>query len=172
MNRRAIPLWALGGGLAVFGIARGCGAPPPDGPPTIREGKDECAACGMILNESRFAGALLIDPQGERPYLLFDDLGCMLNYEFEKGPALTPRAAWVRDYAGTGWISADAAAYLYADPAKVSTPMGSGILAFVQRSAAEAKQREIAGEILDRAGVRAARRRWMESRYGKPSDPR
>lgn len=124
---------------------------------SVRVGIDECAACGMKIEDSGFAGARIVMRDGVRTMLFYDDLGCMLDAAREKD-ALVAKQTFVQDAtagAGAGWIRAEAAWYIM-DP-KNRTPMGSGILAFGEKPA-------VGGKSFDQ--VREARNAYMRAKYG------
>ncbi|MGH7242564.1 MAG: nitrous oxide reductase accessory protein NosL [Phycisphaerales bacterium] len=120
----------------------------------IRTGKDQCASCGMTIEDARFAGRRTVQHGGKPATLLYDDLGCMLDAdrENEAGKAI---ACSVQDFDGAGWIKASDAWYVM-DP-KNRTPMGSGILAFAKRPA---------GKVMTFEGVREARHTYMRAKFG------
>lgn len=121
----------------------------------VRVGVDECAACGMKIEVSGFAGARIVMRDGVRTTLFYDDLGCMLDAAREKD-APVAKQTFVQDAtagAGAGWIRAEAAWYVM-DP-KNRTPMGSGILAFRDRPGGMSF-REVAEK----------RRAYMKAKYG------
>ncbi|MCW5765484.1 MAG: nitrous oxide reductase accessory protein NosL [Phycisphaeraceae bacterium] len=153
--------------LVAFGLLASCCTGDPTGAPELRPGHDQCAECGMIINEGRFASALRVVKDGRAEDLLFDDIGCMLNFEREPdSPAATAR--FVHDHATGRWTDGNTAVYLMADRDRLSTPMGSGIVAFADRAAAERAARQHDGRLHDYPGIAAARKAWMEERYGKP----
>jgi len=101
-----------------------------------------CAYCRMAISQKQFAAEAL-DP--DREPLKFDDIGCMLQHcaRAEHKPA----AVFVVDYGTRQWIVADTASFVRGS--KIETPMGGGILAFGDRSRAEAAAaRELGGEVL------------------------
>lgn len=155
--------------LAFIGPA-GCQRDPLAGPPEIRLGSDECAECGMIINESRCSSALLIESEGEQRHLLFDDLGCMLDYEHEHGHEHATIDRFVRDYSADGWAQAERAFYLSADPDTLPTPMGSGLAAVGDADSAERLRSEVNGRIMTYAQAAAARRQWKQARLGSQDD--
>lgn len=163
-----IVLWTL---LLVFGALAGCGEADLTGPPALRLGRDECGECGMLINEDRSACGVLIDNRGRREYMLFDDIGCMLDIERERGADLVVLERYVRDHGDKSWVAAEAAVFLFTEPAKLRTPMGSGIAAYASRSHAEQAQRTHGGRLLTYAELAVARQTWMEDHFGKP-DPR
>lgn len=156
--------------LVVAGLA-GCEGRPLNGPPQLRLGRDECRECGMIINEDRCSSALLLDRDGRREHALFDDLGCMLDSERDglDGAAVVGR--YVHDYTTRQWGDAAQATFLLASPAKLSTPMSSGMVAHVSRSDAEQAQAKFGGELLDYQGAAAARKLWLNKRRAATSQP-
>lgn len=165
MNRQT--LFIMAGALgATFLI--GCGREPLSGPPELRLGRDECAECGMIINEDRCSSALLIERDGFREHIAFDDIGCMLDYEFENRGVLVVVQGFVHDHSTQAWVSTDAASFLFAERERIPTPMGSGIIAFTDKAGAERAEQEFGGRILDYTQLAPARRAWMEALYGKP----
>src|SRR5262245_16948176 len=59
-------------GAALLG---GCERASTDSPPAIAYGRDECAHCGMIISDDRFAAALIVRDGAQSHPLLFDDIG-------------------------------------------------------------------------------------------------
>lgn len=146
----------------------GCDRVSIEGPPTLRLGRDECGECGMAIHDERSSAAILVEADGRRDYLLFDDIGCMLDLVRAGGPELHVVSAYVHDHSNNTWIVAPDAVFLMADGASLHTPMGSGLAAFADRAAAEHSQREFGGEILDYSSVADRRRERMEERRGMP----
>ena len=138
------------------------------GPPRLRLGFDECGECGMIVTEERSAAAALIDENGRRSYIEYDDIGCMLDDERDATEGRTIVERYVHDWESHEWIAADQAAFLMADPHRVVTPMGSGIVAYADRDRAEGAAESWGGRAMDWREVVEARRRWMDERYGAP----
>lgn len=140
---------------ALPGLLGACRGEPLSGPPALHLGRDECASCGMIVNEARCSCALLVREGDEREYRLFDDIGCMLGYEREhEGAVVISR--FVHDYATGAWIDGQTGAFLVAPEGRIITPMGSGVVAFAERSAAEKKQRDTGGALTGLDGLAAA----------------
>lgn len=136
------------------------------GPPELRLGRDICAECNMLVAEDRCSSAILIEDRGRRDHRMFDDISCMIDFE-DKDHDFVLIETFVRDYAAgeeNGWLSAADAYFLHADVDRLRTPMGSGMVAFATRSAAEAKQQEVGGEIMTWEELSAARREAMRSR--------
>jgi len=118
---------------------------------SIRKGVDECASCGMTIEDSGFAGARVV--RAGR-ILHYDDLGCMLDADRENEGGAAHKW-YVQDFEGTGWIAASSAWYVMAP--KNRTPMGSGILAFRKRPA---------GGAMTFQEVAKARHAFMKAKYG------
>lgn len=154
---------------SLLSVLAACSAEPVTGPPSLRLGRDECGECGMLINEDRCSSGLLIEDAGRRDYLLFDDVGCMLDTERRKLGERRVIECYVHDYDTKAWVRADAAWFLFTSPEAVVTPMASGILAFGDRAAADRAREKHGGEVLGYAGLTAARKAWMEERYGKPA---
>jgi hypothetical protein len=122
----------------------------------------------MLISEDRCSSALLIERDGHREYLNYDDLGCMLDDEQEGLERSMVIDRFVRDYGTRAWVCADDATFLFTEDQSVHTPMGSGMVAFATMMAAEAARPKEAGTLHNYRSLQAARREWMEKRYGKP----
>lgn len=158
--------------LPALALLYGCRGEVLTGPPTLRMGRDECAECGMIISEDRCSSALLIERgnPGDREHAMFDDIGCMLDYEHHLAQETRVVQGFVHDHESRAWVPASGAFFLYANRDRLRTPMGSGIAAFSQRAGADEARRQFDGEIMDYQKLGPARRAWMEARYGKPSN--
>jgi len=119
-------------------------------PPEIAYGQDVCEACGMIIDEARFAAAT-ITVEGRTHK--FDDIGEMLVYHMEhlEGQA---QVWFVHDYATQTWMRGEAAFYVMSE--KIASPMGGGIAAFADKAAAEAFAAEHATTVMTFDEVRVA----------------
>lgn len=165
MNLRITPAIALFTGIAALATLASCQQTPLSGPPDLKLGHQECGDCGMLINEDRCCAAILVDADGtRREHILFDDIGCLLEFKTSK-PTTKIIEHWVRDYSARTWVKSESAFYLMSEG--IRTPMGSWIVAFATRKAAEAVQKENDGRILNWDEVIVARRDWMEARYGK-----
>ncbi len=153
-------------GSVVVVLGSGCGSRELSGPPELRPGKDACVECGMLVMEDRCSTGLLMEVGGRREHVVFDDLGCMIDYMPADGARIVE--SYVHDHTTREWVRAGEAVYLLADPSRLPTPMGSGYVAFGERARAEAARGEFGGELSDYAGVEAAREAWWIERYGKP----
>lgn len=169
----------VGVGIRVVAVAMtviasmvpGCVRAPLSGPPQMRLGRHECAECGMLIDEDRCSSALLVDRPGERLYLFFDDLGCMLDHQEGEAADFSVVDQFVHDYGTREWIQAPHAVYLLAENAQVRTPMGSRMVAFAKPADAERLRDKAGGELLDLSALVVARRGWRESVYGTPGSP-
>ncbi len=145
-----------------------CEPAPLSGPPDMPLGRHECKACGMLVSEDRCSSALLVESNGRREYFFYDDLGCMLD-QVRKGLENTTIVNhFAHDYNSRSWVSVADATFLFADPAKLQTPMGSGIVAFSTSADAEQAKATFGGRTMSYADLAEARRVWMEERYGRP----
>jgi len=154
--------------LSAAALLAGCSRSELSGPPELRLGRDECGECGMIVSEDRCSSALLVENEGVREHVVFDDIGCMLDYERDRAGRLTRVDGFVHDHGTREWVRAAEARFLMADREKLPTPMGSGIVAFAGAEAAAAKQREVGGEVMDYARLAEARREWARARSAAP----
>lgn len=153
MTRRAAAIFLALASLTLGG----CGRTELSGPPELRAGRDECAECGMLIIDDRFACALLIDRSGRREHALYDDLGCMLDDQADPDPDTRVLEGFVRDHATRAWIPSGVAIVLRADPEALHSPMGSGLAAFADQAAAERARLEYGGGITDYARLLAGR---------------
>ncbi|MBI3287958.1 MAG: nitrous oxide reductase accessory protein NosL [Elusimicrobia bacterium] len=116
---------------ATFLLLASCARPKPGDPPQIVFGRHECARCGMIVSEERFAAGYVDDSGTTVP---FDDLGELLSALAEREDLR--RRSWVRDFSNGGWLRLTEAHVVKIEG--LATPMGTGWVAFAQRSEAEA----------------------------------
>jgi copper chaperone NosL len=140
--------------IAAAFLIVGCGSSHDNNaPPKIAYGRDECAHCGMIINDDRHAAALRATVDGRSQDLLFDDIGDMVAYEREHADRLKVTRRFVHDYETREWRDADAAYYLRSE--RVHTPMGSGIVALADAAAAARRQQADGGQSGTFAAIRA-----------------
>ena len=131
--------------IVMLVLIAGCSQRAADGPPLVRYGTDECADCGMILSDERFAAALRVITNGESRDLLFDDIGDMLEYE-RANPTAQVSRRFVHDFDTRQWIDPAAAHFIKSD--ELHTPMGSGIAAFADEQRARARAEQIHAPLL------------------------
>lgn len=127
-------------GLVLLLSLAGCGRGTAEGPPQIRYGSEVCQECRMLITEERFAAAVRTE-KGD--FEKFDDLGCLIRYETEKGRG---EKRWVRSFNTAGWLDLDQA--VVARSPDLATPMGSGLAAFATREEAEEFLSEWKGQII------------------------
>jgi copper chaperone NosL len=130
-------------------FAAGCGKGDDVGPPDIHFGQDTCHACGMIIEDDRYAAAVVTESAGgEVERQSFDDAGEML--EFQPPAGATKVRRYVRDAATRRWLDADSATLV--KTRDLQTPMGSGVAAYADPAAARATIEAHGGEVLARGG--------------------
>lgn len=114
--------------LALMLIAAGCSRPTVLVPPSIHYGSETCADCGMIIAEPHYAAALVWHTATDDSLQSanFDDIGCLLNWRRHHAKAQIV-AAWVKDIRTANWLEAASACYVKNE--RLTTPMGSGIVA-------------------------------------------
>ena len=152
-------------GVAVVGcVAYACGRVPLSGPPSMRLGRAECAECGMLINEDRCSSAMLVERGGRREHLMFDDIGCMLDYEEAHGDAFLVIDRFVHDHGTRAWLGAPDAVFLVTGADELFTPMGSGMVAFGDAERASQALARYGGELLEFNAIRVWRREWVERR--------
>lgn len=108
----------------------GCGAPKFE--PVEIATEDMCALCKMAISEKQYA-AEFINRDGD--VFKFDDIGCMANYVAEK-KVEDVAAYYVVDLDSKQWLKAEEANFVSSP--KFHTPMGGGMVAFKDKSRAEA----------------------------------
>jgi len=133
-------LWILSIALALAACAPASAEPQP---PEIAYGLDTCDACGMIIDEPRFASALLLENGETRK---FDDIGDMFE-SVDAHPDQPARAWFVHDYDSEKWMRGETAFYVFS--ASIASPMGHGIAAFGEKASAETFAASMAGRVLN-----------------------
>ena len=136
----AMPLLVVGLALATCAPRSGNDEPQP---PEIAYGQDTCDACGMIIDEPRFAGALLLE-SGDT--LKFDDIGDMFIYHMDH-PDRRVRAWFVHDFNTEQWTRGETAYYIFSR--SIASPMGHGFAAFADRAPAEAFAAGLGASVLN-----------------------
>ena len=107
----------------------GCGV-KADGPPEIHVDRTACSHCGMLISEPVYAAAYRASGSDPR---VFDDIGCLLEAA-RKEPHADRLRFWFHDAATTVWIDGEEAAFV--GSSTLRTPMGGGLIAFRDRTAA------------------------------------
>lgn len=128
MNRLWIPACVL-----LLGLAAACAGPASDEPqpPDIVYSQDVCEHCGMLIDDARFAAALVMV---DGPAHKFDDIAEMVMYQMDH-PDQQVRAWFVHNYPTESWTRAETAFYVMS--VDVDTPMGGGVAAFETQAEAE-----------------------------------
>jgi copper chaperone NosL len=109
--------------------------------------EDMCSRCKMAISDKRFAGEILVEVGVARK---FDDLGCLLNDLKDRTPRDEPPAFAV-DFEKGEWVNLKKA-YFVRSPS-IATPMGSGLIAFKNRSDAERTVAAYGGQVLNYGDV-------------------
>lgn len=147
MNRA--PLFVA---MLALGPLGACAEDDPTAPPEIVYDSSVCDFCNMIISDSRFAAATIVEDEAGRPApRLFDDYNCQLNDEAE-APDRIVLTRWVHDHGSREWLPAAEAHFVIADDLR--TPMASHAAAFAQRDAAEQAASEWGGEVIDLDALR------------------
>jgi copper chaperone NosL len=107
----------------------GCGKPKFE--PVEIAAEDMCAFCKMAISEKQYAAEFL---NRDSDAFKFDDIGCMANYVAEKKVPVA--AFYVVDFDSKRWLKAEGASLIVSP--NFHTPMGGGMVAFEDRSRAEA----------------------------------
>ena len=107
------------------------GSPKPTtGPEEIQYGHEACARCHMHFATPGFAG----ERRGRDGRLVkYDDLACLLQAIASAHEETTE--AWVEDHDRGGWVPLASAVFVRGG--MIHTPMGSGLVAFKNRGAAD-----------------------------------
>lgn len=136
--------------LIIAATIPGCAGDEPLSPPEARAGIDACAVCGMMISDTRFAGALSVrESSGMVRRDVYDDIGEMLAV----APPASEHKFYVTAFDTGEWLDAPAAVYVHSD--RVMSPMATGVAAFAARDAAEAFAAEHAGAVLTLSEARA-----------------
>lgn len=114
--------------LILATLAPGCA---PAGPPAIHAGMT-CAACGMTVEDLRFACTRRDVSDRRHPWHVYDSIECLAR-EAEPGTAI--RDVHAADYDQARLHRADS---LWVVKGSFPSPMGGGLAAFLDRDAARA----------------------------------
>jgi copper chaperone NosL len=129
------------GAVAGLVVLAACSGGPPR-PVDIVLNEESCRQCRMAISQREFAGELVLE---DGRVETFDDIGCLATWVRETEP---PRTAglFVHDYASGAWLDAREAYFVRSE--KLSTPMGSGLAAFEDPSAAREAATRWEGSVL------------------------
>ena len=112
-------------------------------PVPIDTAADMCSFCRMAISEKRFAAEIITNNE---EVFKFDDTGCLLRYQKANGDKIKIAAIFVSDYETREWIKADEAFFVRST--SVKTPMSGGILAFADKTKADAEAANSKTEVL------------------------
>ena len=124
-----------------------CGRSGEPVPVPIYKGEDVCDTCHMLISDVRFAAECVMKKGRVKK---FDDMICMVRYfdsakTSEGATRDKVRAYFVKDYDTTDWLEAPKAHFVTAD---ITTPMGSGTIAFKEEERATIIARANKGKLL------------------------
>jgi copper chaperone NosL len=122
-------------------VAAGCSGAREDRPPSLRLGEEACDHCRMLINDDRFAAALLTADGETRK---FDEIGCLLEYQAANTAPV--RHYWVRCYRSSQWLDAQNALFVHSR--QLHTPMGYGLAAVPTFAEARELADELHGRIV------------------------
>lgn len=111
-------------------------------PREVNSETDVCMMCNMSVTHVDYA-AQIVMKNGDQ--LIFDDLGCLMEYIGEYGEA-DIAAGYIKDTNSSTWLTVKDATYVYAKD--YWTPMNYGVLAFATQEEAEAYRAAQPGELL------------------------
>lgn len=138
-SRRAFLLAALatGGTVVIGGLGVGAcsGDDSSSKDPVIRFGAENCAGCGMPIDDRRWIAAW----RSGGKELHFDDIGCMVDLARKRSLAASA-ALFVNDQATNTWTDGSSATYVVA--AAYKTPMAYGVAGFAKKEDAAAAAAE------------------------------
>ena len=144
MRRRG----AVAGLLLFAAVSGGCSRA---GPPPIHTGTD-CAACGMPIEDLRFACTRRDAAARRIVWKVYDSIEC-LTRDWE--PHATVRGTYAADYDQARLHRADS---LWVVHGSFPSPMGGGLAAFLDRGAAEAVAAETHGVVMPLDSMLSGRR--------------
>ncbi len=110
--------------------------------------EDMCSRCKMAISDKRFAGQILVEVGVARK---FDDLGCLLKDMKERANRGDQPPAFAVDYGKREWVNVKEAYYVRSS--RITTPMGSGLIAFKNRSDAEQAAAKYGANVLNYGDV-------------------
>jgi copper chaperone NosL len=116
----------------VSALLWGCGN--PEVKPVEIYPEDMCATCRMAVTDQRFASEIISE---EREAFKFDDIGCLETFTAQRKD-ITIVGTFYKDFVSKEWIGEGQATVVATG---VSTPMGSGKVAFADRAKATEFQR-------------------------------
>lgn len=122
------PRSAVGSAALLVMLAAGCAPSGRAAVPATVLG-ETCASCGMEVRDPRYMAAIIRSGR-VRP---FDSIECAMRGAGAAAPR-NDRVVYLADYATGGFHRADS---LWVVRAKIPSPMGAGLAAFLDRAEAE-----------------------------------
>lgn len=127
--------------LAAATVAACGGAPAELAPAEIAWGVDVCERCHMVIDDPDRAAQWV---EAEGVARTFDEPGDLVAWLAEGGRA--EGRAFVGDFAGTGWVAAEAASFVRG---AVATAMGHDVIAYRDRARADSLAVARGGRVVD-----------------------
>ncbi len=131
MNRPAVRNLMIMALVMVTWLALGACAGGQPKPPEVVFGMDLCERCGMVIDDPRYAAALVLENGSSHK---FDDAGEMFAWRADH-TGETVAAWYVHDYTSKVWLRGETAFYVVNKG--VTSPMGTGVAAFGVRAEAD-----------------------------------
>ncbi|KQL19791.1 nitrous oxide reductase accessory protein NosL [Cytobacillus solani] len=104
-------------------------------PVEIKANEESCAECKMGIEELKSAAQIILE---DGKPLLFDDIGCMINYLQQKSPKY--EAAFIHDFETEEWIDFDKSTFVQGT--SIESPMSYGIAGFESEEKASQFQKK------------------------------
>ena len=137
---RAAPTWVIFAALLAAACTR-----LPD--PVDVSASDACTFCRMAVSDTHFAAEIVA--RGEEPRF-FDDIGCLAGW-LKDARAPEEAIAFVADHRTAPRVRAGAAVYTKAS--RLSTPMGSSIIAHADAASRDRDPAATGGQVLTVAEI-------------------
>jgi copper chaperone NosL len=145
--KKTFVVWLLG---LLLLTACAPATPTEPGAPEIAYGHDVCEACGMIIDDARFAAAFVTSAGKAHK---FESIGDMIAWQMDH-PNEDARAWFVHDYATETWIRAETAYFVLSD--QIQAPMPPGLVAYADQTAAAQRAQALGAAVLNFDETRAA----------------
>jgi copper chaperone NosL len=138
MTTRVLMILAVAASVA-------CGV-KADGPPVIQVDRTACSHCGMLVSEPVYAAAYRAPDSDPR---VFDDIRCLLEAA-HKEPHADALRFWFHDAATAAWVGGGDVVFVSSPTLR--TPMGGGLIAYRDRTAAREAAARHHGSVVDSVG--------------------
>ena len=110
-------------------------------PPAILMDRSACSKCGMLISERAYAAAIRW-PDGHDQ--VFDDIGCLVA-AVRQTPARDAQY-WFHDAVSGEWITGASPVFVISP--ELRTPMGGGIVAYLDQASAEREAIHVHGRVV------------------------